>query len=105
MEDITPNPRLAALIAAAALLTAPAPPACADANDDAFLRALQAKDIHYPSPEAAIAAAHEVCNELRRGAAPRQVASDMIGNGRLDGYHAGYFVGASIRAYRLRYIS
>lgn len=29
----------------------------------------------------------------------------MIGNGRLDGYHAGYFVGASIRAYRLRYIS
>lgn len=105
MEGITPTRRLAALIAAAALLAAPAPPACADANDDAFLGALQAKDIHYPSPEAAIAAAHEVCNELRRGAAPSEVASDVMSNGRLDGYHAGYFVGASIRAYCPQYIS
>ena len=108
MGGITPTPRLAALIAAAALLAAPcapAPLARADANDDAFLGALQAKDIHYPSPEAAIAAAHEVCNELRRGVAPSQVASDVMGNSRLDGYHAGYFVGASMRAYCPRYIS
>lgn len=105
MGAITPAPRLAALLVAATLLAPSPSPARADAGDDAFLGALQAKDIHYPSPAAAIAAAHEVCNELRRGVPPSQVASDVMGNSRLDGYHAGYFVGASMRAYCPQYIS
>uniref|UniRef100_UPI003899C910 DUF732 domain-containing protein n=1 Tax=Mycobacterium sp. HUMS_1102779 TaxID=3383487 RepID=UPI003899C910 len=82
-----------------------APTARADANDDAFLDALQAKNIHYPSPEAALSGAHEVCNELQRGASPSQVASAVMDNSPLDGYHAGYFVGASMRAYCPQYIS
>jgi hypothetical protein len=105
--DITPTRILAAWIALAALLGAPgAPPAArADTVDDAFLAALQAKNIHYPMPELAIVAGHAVCNELRLGKTPPQVASEVMDNSELDGYHAGYFVGASMRAYCPRYIS
>jgi hypothetical protein len=68
-------------------------------TDDAFLAALRAKNIQYPSPRAAIIAGHQVCDELARGRTPPQIASDVMDNSQLDGYHAGYFVGASMRAY------
>jgi len=77
----------------------------ANPTDDAFLTALRAKNINYPKPESAIDAGHEVCNELGLGKTPAQVASDVMNNSKLDGYHAGYFVGASMRAYCPRYIS
>jgi len=81
------------------------PTARADPTDDAFLTALRAKNINYPTPESALIAGHDVCHELGLGRTPPQVASDVMGNSQLDGYHAGYFVGASMRAYCPRYIS
>ncbi len=78
---------------------AAAPIAHADAVDDAFLGALTAKGIHFGSPEKAIIAGHEACDELANGKTPAQVASTVQANSGLDGYHAGYFVGAAIRAY------
>jgi hypothetical protein len=76
-----------------------APIAHADATDDAFLSALKAKGIHFGSPDKAFIAGHEVCDELANGKTAVQVASTVQGNSDMDGYHAGYFVGASIRAY------
>ena len=83
----------------------PASTAHADAADDAFVGALTSKGIKFGSPEKALIAAHEVCDELGNGKTPAQVASAVQGNSDLDGYHAGYFVGASIRAYCPKYAS
>ncbi len=71
----------------------------ADATDDSFLAALSAKGIKFETPEKALIAAHEVCGELDSGKTPAQVASTIESNSNLDGYHAGFFVGAAIRAY------
>jgi hypothetical protein len=89
---------LAAPLVALAALGSPAP-AHADAVDDAFLAALRAKGIQFGSPDKAFIAGHEVCDELDNGKDPSQVASSVMNNSGMDGYHAGYFVGASIRAY------
>jgi hypothetical protein len=103
----TRAPRLAPLVWAAGLLVAGtlaapaavAPAARADATDDAFLSALKAKGIHFGSPDKAFIAGHEVCDELANGKTAVQVASTVQSNSDMDGYHAGYFVGAAIRAY------
>ncbi|OBF60731.1 hypothetical protein A5787_18345 [Mycobacterium sp. 852002-50816_SCH5313054-b] len=91
----------AALVVVLAALApfAAAAVAHADAVDDAFLGALTAKGIHFGSPGKAIIAGHEVCDELDNGKSAAQVASTVQANSGLDGYHAGYFVGAAIRAY------
>ena len=86
-------------------LGATTPTARADATDDAFLAALKAKGITYPNPTAGLVAGHEVCNELNLGKSPSQVATDVMNNSPLDGYHAGYLVGASIAAYCPKYAS
>jgi Protein of unknown function (DUF732) len=86
---------LGALVALAAL----APIAHGDATDDAFLSALKGKGIHFGAPDKAFIAGHEVCDELDNGKTPAQVASTVQANSDMDGYHAGFFVGASIRAY------
>jgi hypothetical protein len=77
----------------------------ADANDDAFLSLLRAQGITHVSPEAAIEAGHVVCQKLSQGMTPHQVAFDVLNSSSLPGYHSGYFVGASIRAYCPQYIS
>lgn len=82
---------------------APAPTAHADANDDAFLAALKAKNINYESSEAAVNSGHLVCHELDAGQSPEQVANDVLNSSHLDGYHAGYFVGVAVRAYCPKY--
>ncbi len=82
-----------------------APTAHADANDDAFLAALKAKNITYESAQAAVNSGHTVCHELDAGQTPEQVANDVLTSSHLDGYHAGYFVGVSIRAYCPKYAS
>ena len=86
-------------------LLGPVPTAHADATDDAFLGALKAKGIKFGASKNALIAAHEVCDELESGKTPTQVASTVQTNSDLDGYHAGYFVGASIRAYCPQYSS
>jgi len=91
------------LVGALGPLTMAAPTAHADATDDAFLAALTAKGIHFGSPNRAFIAAHEVCDELGNGKSPTQVASTVQSNSDMDGYHAGFFVGASIRAYCPQY--
>ncbi len=95
---------VAVLLAAS---TAHADPADTDAK---FLAALDSRGITYASPEVMIAAGHVACEELDRGEAPDQVAQDTMNNkdvlttSNLDGYHAGFFVGASIASYCPKYL-
>jgi hypothetical protein len=86
-------------VAAVVALGAAVPAVHADPLDDKFIAALQSRDIHDKSPEAAIAAAHLVCDELNNGDSKAKVAQDVIDQTDLDPYHAGYFVGASVGAY------
>ncbi len=98
---------LAGLILAAGLLgfvaqAIPVAHADADAGTETtgsrFLHALTAKGITFGSGQAAITAAHEVCAELDQGKQASDVANEAMTQSNLDGYHAGYFVGASIAA-------
>ena len=93
------------LVGALGPLAAAAPIAHADASDDAFVVALAAKGIHFGSPNKAFIAGHEVCDELGNGKSAAQVASPVQSNSNMDGYHSGFFVGASIRAYCPQYAS
>jgi hypothetical protein len=101
---------LAGVILATALLGAVAqtvPAAHADADtgstSSTFLGALTAKGITFGSGQAAIAAAHQVCDELGQGKQASDVANEVMTQSTLDGYHAGFFVGASIAALCPRY--
>lgn len=76
-----------------------APTARADAVDSNFVNALNSRSISFASPQAAIVAAHEVCDELDSGRASSDVANDVMQQSSLDGYHAGFFVGVSIAAF------
>jgi hypothetical protein len=76
------------------------PVAHADAVDNAFLNALQAKGINFSTPQAAVVAGHEVCDELLQGTKQKaDVVSTVMANSQMDGYHAGFFVGLSEAAY------
>jgi Protein of unknown function (DUF732) len=99
------RPVVLAALAPLATLAPLAAIARADAGDDAFLSVLTAKGIHFGSPDKALIAGHEVCDELDTGRSMNQVASTVMANSGLDGYHAGFFVGASIRAYCPKYAS
>lgn len=99
---------LAGLFAAVALLGLAAvtgPAARADHTDDAFLAAITAKGINFGSPQTALTAAHEVCDELGHGRSTAEIAAEVMQNSDLSGYLAGYFVGASIAAYCPNYAS
>jgi hypothetical protein len=89
-----------ALLSLAALGT---PTARADAIDDSFIGAVKSKGIHFPSPQAAIVAGHEVCDELDLGRQKSDVASEVMQNSNLDSYTAGFFVGVSVAAFCPRY--
>jgi hypothetical protein len=101
VRGLAPLVWAAGLVLAGALapVASVAPIAHADATDDAFLSALRAKGIHFGSPDKAFIAGHEVCDELANGKTAVQVASTVQSNSDMDGYHAGFFVGAAIRAY------
>src|SRR6476469_5742638 len=88
---------LCAVIALLGLAVA-APTARADGVDDQFLTAVKSKDINFASPQAAILAGHQVCNDLDQGKPKGDVANDVASSSNLDGYHAGCFVGLSIAA-------
>lgn len=75
----------------------------ATSADDTFLAALKAKGINYESPDAAVNSGHTVCHELDMGQTPEQVANNVLSSSSLDSYHAGYFVGVSIKAYCPKY--
>jgi Protein of unknown function (DUF732) len=95
----------AGLVLGIALLVAgvTSPAAHADGVDDAFIKAVQSKGINFASPQAAIIAGHEVCDELDLGRQKSDVANDVMSSSNLDGYKAGYFVGVSVAAYCPRY--
>jgi hypothetical protein len=93
------------VVALLSLAEVATPTAHADAIDNMFLGAIKANGIDFASPQAAIIAAHEVCDELDLGRQKSDVASTMMNNSNLDGYRAGFFVGASIAAYCPRYRS
>jgi len=90
---------LVLLVALLALAGVATPTAHADTVDDAFLNAVRAHGINFSTSQSAIIAAHQVCDELDSGRAKSDVANDVMGSSNLDGYHAGYFVGASIAAF------
>ena len=97
---------LAGLVLAVVLLGLAAvtgPTARADAVDNLFVEALKAKGINFASDQAAIIAGHEVCDELDLGRQKSDVATTVMANSPLDGYHAGFFVGAAVAAYCPRY--
>ena len=94
---------LGAVVALLGLAAVASPTAHADAVDNAFVAAVKAKDIQFASPQAAIHAGHEVCDELDSGKQTSDVANEVMTNSNLDGYHAGYFIGVSIAAYCPRY--
>jgi hypothetical protein len=79
------------------------PAARADAVDNAFVTAVKNKGIQFASPQAAIVAGHEVCDELDLGKQKSDIANEVMANSNLDGYRAGYFIGASVAAYCPRY--
>ena len=93
---------LAGLVLAATLLgvvAEAAPAARADADTSTtFLSALTSRGITFGSRQAAIAAGREVCDELDQGKQASDVANTVMTQTNLDGYHAGFFVGASIAA-------
>jgi hypothetical protein len=91
---------VAALLGLAGVST---PTARADAVDNAFVNAVKAHGVDFASPQAAIVAGHEVCDELDGGRQKSDVASTLMQNSNLDGYHAGFFVGASVAAFCPRY--
>jgi Protein of unknown function (DUF732) len=96
---------LALVVALLGLADVSIPNARADAIDNAFLNAVKAKGINFASTQAAIIAGHEVCDELDGGKQESDVASTMMNNSNLDGYRAGFFVGAAVAAYCPRHRS
>ena len=103
----SPRP-LRSLIAGLVLAVAPlsvigvaAPTAHADYAVDSsnFHGALSSRGITFASRQAATAAGREVCDELDRGMQASDVANNVMTQSDLDGYHAGFFVGASIAAF------
>jgi Protein of unknown function (DUF732) len=78
-----------------------APTAHADYALDSsnFLSALTSKGITFASRQSAIAAGHQVCDELDQGKQASDVGNDVMTQTNLDGYHAGFFVGVSIAAF------
>jgi Protein of unknown function (DUF732) len=97
------------LIALGALLIGPlgaAATANADTKDQTFLSALQTDGItDHISSSHAIDAGHIVCQKLDGGLSPSDAASDVLLSSQMPAYDAGYFVGASIRAYCPEYQS
>jgi hypothetical protein len=85
------------------LAVAVSPAANADAVDNLFVTAVKNKGIEFDNPQAAIVAGHEVCDELDIGKQKSDIASEVMTNSNLDGYRAGFFIGASIAAYCPRY--
>jgi hypothetical protein len=64
-----------------------------------FHGALSSRGITFTSTQAATAAGREVCGELDQGMQASDVANNVMTQSDLDGYHAGFFVGASIAAF------
>ena len=74
--------------------------ACRFAVDSSsFHGARSSRGITFASRQAAIAAGHEVCDELDQGRQASDVGNDVMTQTNLDGYHAGFFVGVSIAAF------
>ncbi|MGO9382945.1 MAG: DUF732 domain-containing protein [Mycobacterium sp.] len=94
---------LALVVVLVSLAGMTGPTARADAVDNVFVDAVKAKGINFPSPQAAIVAGHEVCDELDLGRQKTDVVTAVMANSNLDGYHAAFFVGASVAAYCPRY--
>ncbi|HWF30167.1 MAG TPA: DUF732 domain-containing protein [Mycobacterium sp.] len=76
----------------------------ADNNDDKFLKALKSEGItDHVSANHAIEAGHVVCQKLDQGMTANQVAADVLNSSNMPAYHAGYFVGVSIKEYCPQY--
>lgn len=84
----------------AALLTLTAPAANASpATDSAYLQALAAGGITFPSTDMALAAGHEICYYLYQGSSPDDVALYVYRGSALNAYQSGWLTGAAAGAY------
>lgn len=92
---------LALALAPCGVIGVAAPSAHADYAVDSgnFHGALSSRGITFASRQAATAAGREVCDELDQGKQASDVANNVMAQSDLDGYHAGFFVGASIAAF------
>jgi hypothetical protein len=88
-------------VASLSVIGVAAPTAHADYAVDStnFHGALSSRGITFASRQAATAAGREVCDELDQGRQASDVANTVMTQSGLDGYHAGFFVGASIAAF------
>jgi Protein of unknown function (DUF732) len=90
---------LASAVLGIAAVATPAAQADLAVDSGGFLGALTSRGITFKSQQAAIAAGHEVCDELGQGKQTSDVANNVMTLSNLDGYHAGFFIGASIAAF------
>jgi hypothetical protein len=90
---------LAFAVLGVAAVATPAAHADYAVDSGSFLGALKSRGITFTSQQAAIAAGHEVCDELGQGKQTSDVANNVMTLSNLDGYHAGFFIGASIAAF------
>jgi len=97
LRALVPGLVVACALFGAVVQMAPAARADADTGGD-FLGALSARGITFTSGPAVIAAGREVCSELDQGKQASDVANEAMARTNLDGYHAGFFIGASIAA-------
>ena len=105
------NKKAQLLIPAATCLAgfaiAMAPIASADAQDDAFLQALDQNGVSFPNLSATGVAnmGHGVCKDWTDGATFSQIISDVQSTTQLGGHGTGVFIGAATGAYCSQYLS
>ncbi|MFY2859886.1 DUF732 domain-containing protein [Mycobacterium sp. THU-M104] len=76
-----------------------AAPAAAGQTDDAFVATLDKRRIVFPSDDAAVAEARNVCAKLDKGQTPAGLTLSLAKTTALSARDAGYFIGASVAFY------
>lgn len=90
---------LSALVAAAALSTVTAAPACADETDDNFIGVIGGEGIPFSAPDEAIALAKAVCEYVAAGQPAEQVAVEISGPSNWSVEQSGLFVESATKSY------
>ncbi|MCH9668445.1 MAG: DUF732 domain-containing protein [Actinomycetia bacterium] len=90
---------LSAVAVAAALAGLTATPAFADETDDIFIATLEREGVPFATSSGAIALAEAVCEYVKEGQPPEQVAAEITGPTNWSLKQSGFFVGAATQSY------
>lgn len=90
---------LSAVAGAAALAAATATTAFADETDDIFIEALEREGVPFATTSGAIALAEAVCEYVKEGQPPEQVAAEITGPTNWSARQSGFFVRAATHSY------